>query len=254
MCAITEHSHRSLRRAPRVVRGRCYPGAGAGRKGPFSRHIAAEPPRFANRIELECAKILDYYGIPWEYEPRSFVLERDDEGRVVSAFTPDFYLPEQELYVEVTVMKQSLVTRKNRKLRELRGSTPTSRSSSSTGATSSAWPSDTAAARLIEASADAPETRRRRLPVAPEIAARVPELGPRSRATTRASSPFSSRRSSRASSSSPTCPARSHPARLDVVELAPYGGGRRRAPRQGPRHAPRRTATSCSSRTSSTPG
>jgi hypoxanthine phosphoribosyltransferase len=79
----------------------------------------SQPPRFANQIEVECAKILDYYGVPWDYEPRSFVLERDETGRVTKAFTPDFYLPEQDLYVEVTVMKQSLVTRKNRKLREL---------------------------------------------------------------------------------------------------------------------------------------
>jgi hypothetical protein len=86
----------------------------------FQAYCGSEPPRFANRSELECAKILDFYGIPWEYEPRSFVLERDDEGRIVSAFTPDFYLPEQDLFIEVTVMKQSLVTRKNRKLRELR--------------------------------------------------------------------------------------------------------------------------------------
>ena len=71
-------------------------------------------------MELECARILDWYGVPWDYEPRSFVLERDQEGRVTSAFTPDFYLPEQDLYVEVTVMRQSLVTRKNRKLRLLR--------------------------------------------------------------------------------------------------------------------------------------
>ena len=75
----------------------------------------AEPPRFANRIELECARILDWYGIPWEYEPTSFVLERDTHGRVTRAFTPDFFLPEENLYIEVTVMKQSLVTRKNRK-------------------------------------------------------------------------------------------------------------------------------------------
>jgi hypoxanthine phosphoribosyltransferase len=86
----------------------------------FQAYRGSEPPRFANRSELECAKILDYYGVPWEYEPRSFVLERDAEGRVLSAFTPDFYLPEQDLFIEVTVMKQSLVTRKNRKLRELR--------------------------------------------------------------------------------------------------------------------------------------
>ena len=64
--------------------------------------------------------MLDYYGVPWEYEPTTFVLERDPDGRVTSAFTPDFYLPEQDLYVEVTVMRQSLVTRKNRKLRKLR--------------------------------------------------------------------------------------------------------------------------------------
>ena len=78
------------------------------------------PPRFQNEAELEYAKILDYYGIPWMYEPRTFVLEEDGDGRILEAFTPDFYLPEQDLYLEVTVMKQSLVTRKNRKLRKLR--------------------------------------------------------------------------------------------------------------------------------------
>ena len=86
----------------------------------FQAYLGEEPPRFANEAELECAKILDYYRVPWQYEPRTFVLATDDEGRVVEAFTPDFYLPEQDLYVEITVMKQSLVTRKNRKLRKLR--------------------------------------------------------------------------------------------------------------------------------------
>src|SRR3954466_5994031 len=78
------------------------------------------PPRFQNEAELEYAKILDYHGVPWLYEPRTFVLEEDAEGRVLEAFTPDFYLPDQDLFVELTVMKQSLVTRKNRKLRKLR--------------------------------------------------------------------------------------------------------------------------------------
>ena len=86
----------------------------------FQAYLGSEEPVFASEYELECAKILDYYGVPWEYEPRTFVLERDAQGRVTSAFTPDFYLPDQDLYVEVTVMKQSLVTRKNRKLRRLR--------------------------------------------------------------------------------------------------------------------------------------
>jgi hypothetical protein len=88
--------------------------------GVFQAYCGLEPPRFANRSELDCAKILDYYGVRWDYEPQSFVLERDTTGRVLSAFTPDFYLPEQDLFIEVTVMKQSLVTKKNRKLRELR--------------------------------------------------------------------------------------------------------------------------------------
>jgi hypoxanthine phosphoribosyltransferase len=90
----------------------------------FHAYCGTEPPRFANRAELECAKILDFYGIRWDYEPRQFVLATDGEGRVRRAFTPDFHLVDHDLYVEVTVMKQSLVTRKNRKLRELRALYP----------------------------------------------------------------------------------------------------------------------------------
>ncbi len=86
----------------------------------FQAYIGKETPRFVNEAELECAKILDYHRVPWAYEPRTFVLETDEDGRIVEAFTPDFYLPEQDLYLEITVMKQSLVTRKNRKLRKVR--------------------------------------------------------------------------------------------------------------------------------------
>jgi hypoxanthine phosphoribosyltransferase len=91
---------------------------------PFKAFCGEGTPRFANQAELATAKVLDYYGVPWQYEPRTFVLEEDAEGRVVEAFTPDFYLPEQDLYLEITVMKQSLVTRKNRKLRKLRARYP----------------------------------------------------------------------------------------------------------------------------------
>jgi len=86
----------------------------------FQAYQGTEPPRFASQAELECAKVFDYYGVPWCYEPRTFVLEEDETGRVTEAFAPDFYLPEQDLYIELTVMKQSLVTRKNRKVRKLR--------------------------------------------------------------------------------------------------------------------------------------
>lgn len=76
--------------------------------------------RFANVTEREFARFLEFYHIPYEYEPRSFTLESDGSGKVTEAFTPDFYLLEQDLYIELTTMKQSLVTRKNRKVRKLR--------------------------------------------------------------------------------------------------------------------------------------
>jgi hypoxanthine phosphoribosyltransferase len=66
------------------------------------------------------ARILDELAIPWEYEPTTFVLEQAPDGTVVEAFTPDFYLPEQDMYVECTTMSQRLTARKNRKLRKLR--------------------------------------------------------------------------------------------------------------------------------------
>ena len=76
-------------------------------------------PKFSHRIEEEFARILDYYGVVWEYEPRSFALEWDEKGGIKIAFTPDFYLPEQDLYVELTTMRPRLVTKKNRKLRQM---------------------------------------------------------------------------------------------------------------------------------------
>jgi len=75
---------------------------------------------FAHHSEQIFANLLDFYRIAWEYEPRSFPVQWDAEGRITESFTPDFYLPEFELYVELTTMKQSLVTRKNRKIRLLR--------------------------------------------------------------------------------------------------------------------------------------
>ena len=86
----------------------------------FQAYCGKGTPRFANDAERECAKVLDFYRVPWDYEPRTFVLEQDEDGRVAEAFTPDFYLPEQDLFLEITVMNQRLVTRKNRKLRKLR--------------------------------------------------------------------------------------------------------------------------------------
>jgi len=76
--------------------------------------------QFGHPSEEIFANLLDFYRIPWEYEPRSFPIAWDENGNVIEAFTPDFYLPESNLYVELTTMKQSLVTKKNRKIRLLR--------------------------------------------------------------------------------------------------------------------------------------
>jgi hypothetical protein len=77
-------------------------------------------PDFAHSSEEEFARFLDFYKIEWRYEPACFPIERDEEGHVVGSFTPDFYLPQFDLYIELTTMKQRLVTRKNRKIRKMR--------------------------------------------------------------------------------------------------------------------------------------
>ncbi len=79
---------------------------------------------FSHPSEEMFANLLDFYRIAWEYEPRSFPLQWNKDGNVAEAFTPDFYLPEFDLYVELTTMKQSLVTRKNRKVKLLRAIYP----------------------------------------------------------------------------------------------------------------------------------
>lgn len=75
---------------------------------------------FGHPSEEIFANLLDFYRIAWEYEPRSFPIQWDKNGRVLESFTPDFYLPELDLYVELTTMKQAHVTRKNRKIKLLR--------------------------------------------------------------------------------------------------------------------------------------
>lgn len=79
----------------------------------------AHPTKFGHPSEEDFARLLDFYDIPWIYEPKAFPLKWDGE-RVTEMFTPDFYLPGLDLYVEITTMKQSLATIKNHKLRKIR--------------------------------------------------------------------------------------------------------------------------------------
>jgi hypothetical protein len=75
---------------------------------------------FAHASEAELARILDFYEVAWEYEPHTFPILYDRDGAVLESFSPDFYLPEMDLFVEITTLKQRLVRKKNRKLRRLR--------------------------------------------------------------------------------------------------------------------------------------
>ena len=87
---------------------------------PASNVINADEIVFANESEKEFAKILDFYRIKWQYEPKTFPLEFDNNGNATLSFTPDFYLPDLDLFIELTTLNQNLVTKKNRKIKKIR--------------------------------------------------------------------------------------------------------------------------------------
>jgi len=104
---------RAWLRTPRTQR--------SSRSAPIdTEQLPHETVRFAHNSERQFAKLLDFYSIAWEYEPRTFTLEWDRDGKPTQAFTPDFYLPAYDLYIEITTLNQRLVTKKNRKARRLR--------------------------------------------------------------------------------------------------------------------------------------
>ncbi len=103
------------------MRGTCR-GSSPGAIGLGGR--TAQQARFAHKSERRFARILDFYRLRWEYEPHTFVLDWDERGAPVRSFTPDFYLPDVDLYVELTTMRQAHVTAKNRKVRRFRALYP----------------------------------------------------------------------------------------------------------------------------------
>ncbi len=85
---------------------------------------AREAIEFAHPSEQEFARLLDFYGIAWEYEPYTFPLRWDKDGRILEAFSPDFFLTDQDLYIELTTLRQKLIRIKRRKLKRLRNLYP----------------------------------------------------------------------------------------------------------------------------------
>jgi hypothetical protein len=80
---------------------------------------SAARPNFAHASEAEMARILDFYQVRWEYEPHVFPVVWNLDGAVVESFAPDFWLPDLDLYLEMTTLRQKLVRKKNRKLRRV---------------------------------------------------------------------------------------------------------------------------------------
>jgi hypothetical protein len=92
-----------------------------GARVPRDRHgLKSDRTDFAHESERQYARLLDFYQIEWDYEPRTFDIEWDEQGKIIKQFAPDFYLPQFDTYIEVTTMNQKLVTKKNRKVRRLR--------------------------------------------------------------------------------------------------------------------------------------
>ena len=110
------------RRPPHAARGPSRRPAGAGglTQAAGSERGAPAAPSFAHASEAELARILDFYEVRWAYEPDTFPIGWNLDGDVIESFSPDFYLPDLDLYVELTTLKQKLVRKKNRKLRRLR--------------------------------------------------------------------------------------------------------------------------------------
>jgi hypothetical protein len=97
-----------------LIMGRAASTDEEGTRGPRPDHA------FAHASEAEFARILDFYEVAWEYEPTVFPILWDLDGNVLESFAPDFYLPDLELFIELTTLQQRLVRKKNRKVRRLR--------------------------------------------------------------------------------------------------------------------------------------
>ena len=83
-------------------------------------HRQEESTLMKNPSEIAFAKVLDMYHIRWIYEPTTFELEQNSDGMVASAFSPDFYLPDYDIYLELTVMNPRYSTDKKRKIRRIK--------------------------------------------------------------------------------------------------------------------------------------
>jgi len=86
--------------------------------------ITTQSSNFAHPSEKTFSAFLSLYGHKWEYEPIEFALAWNENGQPIRGFRPDFYLPELNVFIELTVLEQRLVTKKNAKIRAFRALYP----------------------------------------------------------------------------------------------------------------------------------
>lgn len=68
---------------------------------------------FRSSWEANIARYFNFVGIKWEYEPKTFIFDTIKRGSV--SYTPDFYLPEEDRWVEVKGwMDQKSITKLKR--------------------------------------------------------------------------------------------------------------------------------------------
>ncbi|MGH9021357.1 MAG: hypoxanthine phosphoribosyltransferase, partial [Acidimicrobiales bacterium] len=86
--------------------------------------VAPGAERFAHPSEGLFASLLSLYGLEWTYEPVEFALAWNEQGEPTRGFRPDFYVESMDLFIELTVLTQRLVTKKNQKIRAFRALYP----------------------------------------------------------------------------------------------------------------------------------
>jgi hypothetical protein len=79
---------------------------------------------FVHPWEEDFARVLDEHQIEWQYKPRTFAVEWDEEGNFVDSFTPDFFLPVSESYVQLIAPQDREAHQRARKVRLLRQQYP----------------------------------------------------------------------------------------------------------------------------------
>ena len=86
-------------------------------RGPVAATLTTSSPPLRSPERGGTGKDPRLLRVAWRYEPDLFPISWNADGVVVESFAPDFYLPEIDIYLELTTLNGPLVRKKNRKLR-----------------------------------------------------------------------------------------------------------------------------------------